>query len=60
MQWQIKQGPIFMITGTRENPLPPPPPPSYPWRANYSLISFKNSADRLHEVMNSSRAGETT
>ena len=27
MQWQIKQGPIFMITGTRENPPPPPPPP---------------------------------
>ena len=23
MQWQIKQGPIFMITGTRETPPPP-------------------------------------
>ena len=44
-----------MVSGTRANP-----PPSYPKRANFSLISLQNSADRLHEVVNSSREGETT
>ena len=35
-------------------------PPSYPGRANFSLISLKNSTDCLHENANSSRGGETT
>ena len=35
-------------------------PPSYPKRANFSLISLQSSADSLHEVVNSSREGETT
>ena len=35
-------------------------PPSYPGRANFSLISLKNSTDCLHENANSSREGETT
>ena len=30
-------------------------PPSYPGRANFSLISLKNSTDCLHENANSSR-----
>ena len=50
-----QQGPIYMVSGTRANP-----PPSYPKRANFSLISLQNSADRLHEVANSSWEGETT
>ena len=44
-----------MVSGTRDNP-----PPSYPGRANFSLISLKNSTDCLHENANSSRGGETT
>ena len=35
-------------------------PPSYPGRANFSLISLKNSTNCLHENANSSRWGETT
>ena len=41
-----------MVSGTRDNP-----PPSYPGRANFSLISLKNSTDCLHENTNSSRGG---
>ena len=37
-----------MVSGTRDNP-----PPSYPDRANFSLISLKNSTDCLHENTNS-------
>ena len=37
-------GPIYMISGTRENP-----PLNYPGRANFSLISLKTSSNRLHE-----------
>ena len=37
-----------------------PSPPSYPKGANFSLISLQSSADSLHEVVNSSREGETT
>ena len=44
-----------MVSGTRFNP-----PPSYPGRANFSLISLKNSTDCLHENANSSRGDETT
>ena len=44
-----------MVSGTRDNP-----PPSYPGRANFSLISLKNSTDCLHENANSSRGSETT
>ena len=32
-------------------------PPSYPGRANFSLISLKNSTNCLHENANSSRGG---
>ena len=35
-------------------------PPSYPGRANFSLISLKNSTNCLHENASSSRGGETT
>ena len=35
-------------------------PPCYPGRANFSLISLKNSTNCLHENANSSRGGETT
>ena len=41
-----------MVSGTRDNPLP-----SYPGRANFSLISLKNSTDCLHENTNSFRGG---
>ena len=41
-----------MVSGTRDNP-----PSSYPGRANFSLISLKNSTDCLHENANSSRGG---
>ena len=34
-----------------------PFPPSYPGRANFSLISLKNSTNCLHENANSSRGG---
>ena len=34
--------------------------PRYPGRANFSLISLKNSTNCLHENANSSRRGETT
>ena len=39
-----------MVSGTRDNP-----PPSYPGRANFSLISLKNSTNCLQENANSSR-----
>ena len=32
-------------------------PPSYPGRANFSLISLKNSTNCLHENANSSQGG---
>ena len=35
-------------------------PPSYPGRANFPLISLKNSTNCLHENANSSQGGETT
>ena len=41
-----------MVSGTRDNP-----PPSYPGRANFSLISLKNSTNRTYENANSSRKG---
>ena len=41
-----------MVSGTRDNP-----PLSYPGRANFSLISFKNSTNCLHGNANSSRGG---
>ena len=44
-----------MISGTRDNP-----PPSYPGRANFSLLSLKNSTNRLHENRDLVSGGETT
>ena len=35
-------------------------PPSYPGRANFSLISLKNSTNRLHENRELVSGGETT
>ena len=58
--WRFAIG--YMVSGTRDNPTP-----SYPGRANFSLISLKNSTNCLHENANSSRGeggggggGETT
>ena len=39
-----------MVSATRDNP-----PPQLPGRANFSLLSLQNSADRLHEVVHSSQ-----
>ena len=36
-----------MVSATRDNP-----PAQLPGRANFSLLSLQNSADRLHEIMN--------
>ena len=44
-----------MVSGTRDNP-----PLSYPGRANFSLISLKNSTNCLHENANLSWGGETS
>ena len=41
-----------MVSGTRDKP-----PPELPGRANFSLISLKNSTNCLHENANSSRGG---
>ena len=41
-------GPVYMVSG--ETTLPP----SYPGRANFSLISLKNSTNCLHQNANSS------
>ena len=45
--------PCFVWSRVPETTLPP----SYPGRANFSLISLKNSTDCLHENANSSRGG---
>lgn len=39
-----------MVSATRDNP-----PPQLPGRANFSLLSLQNSANRLHEVVHSSQ-----
>ena len=38
----------------------PPFPPSYPGRANFSLLSLKNATNRLHENRELVSGGETT
>ena len=47
-------GPVYMVSGTQDNP-----PPSYPGRAIFSLISLKSSINRLHQVGETTRVGET-
>ena len=44
-----------MISDTRHNP-----PPELPGRANFSIISLKNSTNRLHENCELVSGGETT
>ena len=41
-----------MVSGTRDNP-----PPSYPGRANFSLISLKNSTNRTVYMRTRTRLG---
>ena len=44
-----------MISSKRDNPTP-----SYPGRANFSLISLKKGTNRLHENFELVSGGETT
>ena len=45
-----------MVSGTPDNP----PPRVTLGELTFHLFLLKNSADRLHEVINSSQVGETT
>ena len=49
----VKTEALFIWSWVPETTLPP----SYPGRANFSLIPLKNSTNCLHENVNSSRGG---